>query len=135
MIITKDDFLLNCYLSLLEYGYNPQIDNQNIVFIYNNLEIEISKTDNKRGDYKFAIYDVTDTEKKNKAIVQRFINESYECDAVRMRIEKDESVTIYLVTQRFSGLDDLNLHIRYFCEILENRYIGFMEKIIMRYGE
>ena len=135
MLITKDDFLLNCYLTLLEYEYNPRIGNYNIILTYNDLDIAISKDDNKRGDYKFAIYQVTNAKKKNKAVVQRFINESYECDAVRMRIEQDESVTIYLVTQRLSGLNDLNLHIRYFCEILENRYIGFMEKIIMRYGK
>ncbi|MDU1905167.1 MAG: hypothetical protein E6772_10325 [Dysgonomonas sp.] len=135
MLITPDDFLLNCYLSLLEYEYNPQIENKDIVFTYNDLPITISKADNKRGEYIFAIYNVTDAKKKNKAIVQRFINESYQCDCVSMRIEIDESVTIYIISQLFSGLDDLNMHIRHFCEILESRYIEFMEKIILRYGE
>ena len=52
MIITKDDFLLNCYLSLLEYEYNPQIEHNNIVFTYNALRIKMAKIGNKRGDHR-----------------------------------------------------------------------------------
>jgi|GEM_PF-5178089 len=135
MLLKNQDFLLNCYLTLLECGCNPQIENKDIIFSYNNLPITISKADNKRGNYIFAIYNITNTKKKNKAMVQLFIDESYQCDCVSMRIEKDESVTIYIISQLFSGLNDLNMHIRHFCEILESRYIEFMEKIILRYGE
>ena len=111
MILAGKDFFINCYLSLLEYGNNPHVENRHIVFTYHGLQITISKTDDKRWNYMFAIYHVTDTKRKNKAVVQRFINESYCSDAARMRIERDESVTIYLITQTFSDLAELNLHL------------------------
>jgi len=137
MKIQSDNFYLDCYLSLLEKDYAPQFKGEHILFNYNSLQIVISKINDKYGNYMFAVYDVTNTKKKNKAVIHRFFQDThYETKhPVRMRIEKDETVTIYLVTYSLTPLSELNEHLDYFCEVLAESYDVFIEMVIRRYGE
>jgi len=130
------NFLLDCYLSLLEKNYAPQFKGEHITFRYNDLPIIISRDYEKRNSYTFSICNVADTEKKNKAIIYRFFQDThYETNhPVKMRIERDETVTIYLITVGFSYSNSLNSHIDYLCEILAETYDVFIEMVIRRYG-
>jgi len=133
----NNNFLLDCYLSLLEKDYAPHFKGEHILFIYNNLPIEISRSITKKYSCFFFIPNVISTEKKNKAVISRFIEETYSevNNPVRIRIERDETVTIYLISSTaFSNSNDRNSHIEYFCDILAETYDIFIEMVIRRYG-
>jgi len=135
----NSNLLLNCYLSLLEKNYAPQFKGEHIIFRYNNsLFIEVSRNHTKKYSCFFSIPNVISTEKKNKAVISRFIEETYSevCNPVRIRIEKDETVTIYLISSTaFSDSSDRHNHIDYFCDVLAETYDVFIEMVIRRYGE
>jgi len=137
MLIQSDNFILDCYLSLLEKGYAPQFNGEHIVYQYGDLPMVVSKINDKYGDYMFAVYNITNTKRKNKAVVHRLFEDMrYVTNhIVGMRIERDESVTFYLFTYTLASLKELNEYLDYFCETLSDSYDVFIEMIIRRYGE
>ncbi len=127
----NDDCYSNWYLFLLENNYPPQLKGEHIHFTYNCILMYLARIDRFR--YKLMIPDVANTEQKNKAYIQKLINETYEdCqNGVKITIESD-TVNMFVIDHIYPK-EEFKNSFNHYMEILQDTYNVFMQKIINRY--
>lgn len=128
----NDDCYSNWYLFLLENNYAPLQKGEHIHFTYNYILMYLTRIDRFR--YKLVIPDVINTERKNKAYIEKFIKETYEdCqNGVKVTIESD-TINMFVIDHIYPK-DEFKNSFNHYMEILQDTYNVFMQKIIHRYG-
>lgn len=113
-------------------GFAPQLKGEHIHFTYNYILMYLTRIDRFR--YKLMIPDVTNTERKNKAYIQKLINETYEdCqNGVKITIESD-TVNMFVIDHIYPK-EEFKNSFNHYLDILQDTYHVFMQKIINRYG-
>lgn len=121
------------YIEILNSkGFAPQLKGEHIHFTYNYIQMYLTRIDRFR--YKLMIPDVTDTERKNKAYIQKLINETYgDCqNGVKITIEAD-IVNLFVIDHIYPK-EEFKNSFNHYMEILLDTYNVFIQKIINRYG-
>ena len=121
------------YIEILNSkGFAPQLKGEHINFLIEDTLMSITRIDRFR--YKLMIPDVINTERKNKAYIQKLINETYEdCqNGVKITIESD-TVNMFVIDHIYPK-EEFKNSFNHYKEILQDSYNVFMQKIINRYG-